>query len=320
MSQYSSYNTTILQVKPSEIQDGDIVLGPASQQLAINLPPLQLSRPRNLRRVSSLDRDDFSVPYSDRRVTARRYRRQDRQDRDLYDSADSIARKPRRRQHQPGFQDRHDSADSVARKPRRRRHQPGFQDRYDSDGSIPPRPRRFPRNNQEQKRQKSNRNRSSSSSSSSSDLGCTEDDEKNEKKAKWKKWGTIGLATVATIHAVHGAHETFEKAQARRKELAEGKISEGEAHKKKKNARLRTVAEVGIAGVWVKGAYDELMEYREAKREHVELREKSEKRHQKRLERAEAIKRGDYRGNHAMDDHDRYFSDDNDHNKRHGMF
>jgi hypothetical protein len=298
MSQYSNYNTTILKVRPSEIQDGDIVLGPTPQQLPITLPPLHLPRPRYLRRVSSLDRDDFSVPYSDRRIATRRYtRRQDGPDRDRYESADS-----------------------VARKPRRRRHQPVFRDRYDSDGSIPPQPRRPLRRKQEQKRQKSNRNSSSSSSSSSSDLGCTEDDEKNEKKAKWKKWGTIGLATVATIHAVHGAHETFEKAQARRKELAEGKISEGEAHKKKKNARLRTVAEVGIAGVWVKGAYDELMEYREAKKEHAEIREKSEKRHRKRLERAEAIKRGDYRGSHAMDDHDRYFSDNNDDNKRHGMF
>jgi hypothetical protein len=298
MAQYSNYNTTILKVRPSEVQDGDIILGPASPQLPINLPPLHLPQPRYLRRVSSLDRDDFSVPYSDRRITARGYsRRQDRPDRERYDSLES-----------------------VARSHTRRRRRPVLRDRYDSDGSIPPQSRRSPRTKQEQKRQQSNRNSSSSSSSSSSDLGCTEDDEKNEKKAKWKKWGTIGLAAVATSHAVHGAHETFEKAQARRKELAEGKISEGEAHKKKKNARLRTAAEVGIAGIWVKGAYDELNEYREAKKEHAEIREKSEKRHQKRLERAKAMKRGDYRGTHAMDDFDRYFSDHSDDNKRRGMF
>jgi len=191
----------------------------------------------------------------------------------------------------------------------RRRDQPDSQDQYNSEGSIPPRSRRSAP--AKQKRQQSNRDGNASSSASSSDLGCTDDDEKTKKKAKWKKWGAIGLAGVATIHAVHGAHETVEKAQARRKQLAEGEISEGQAHKKKSKGRLRTAAEVGIAAVWIKSAYDEIKEYREAKEEHADACGRSEERHRKRLERAKAIKRGEYKGHHPMDNYEKYLTDGN---------
>jgi hypothetical protein len=122
-----------------------------------------------------------------------------------------------------------------------------------------------------------------------------------KKKAKWKKWGAVGLAGVATIHAVHGVHETVEKTRARHKELDEGEISEGEAHRRKNKGRWRNAANVGIAAVWVKSAYDEIMEYREAQKEHMEACERTEERHKQRLERAKAIKRGEYKGHHEMD-------------------
>jgi hypothetical protein len=100
-------------------------------------------------------------------------------------------------------------------------------------------------------------------------------------------------------------HETIQKTAARRKELAEGEIGEEEAHKKKNKGRLRNVANVGIAAVWVQSAYSEIKEYREAQKEHAELCEKSEERHQKRLERAKAIKRGEYEGHHVLDRRER---------------
>jgi hypothetical protein len=119
------------------------------------------------------------------------------------------------------------------------------------------------------------------------------------------KWGAIGLAGVATIHAVHGVHETMEKTTARRKELAEGKISEGEAHKRKNKGKWKTAADVSIAAVWIKSAYDEIKEYREARKEHAEACERSEERHRKRLERAKVVKRGEYKGHHFGDGYER---------------
>jgi len=173
----------------------------------------------------------------------------------------------------------------------RRREQPDPSDQYDSEGSVPPQSRKLTsENRRDTDRGNSNRNRSSSASSS--DLGCTDDDEKNVKKAKWKKWGAIGLAGVAGIHAVHGVYETIEKTKERRKELEEGEISEEEAKRKKNRARWKEAANVGIAGVWIKSAWDEIKEYREAQHEHAEICEKAEERHRKRIERAKANKRG----------------------------
>jgi hypothetical protein len=93
--------------------------------------------------------------------------------------------------------------------------------------------------------------------------------------------------------------------------VAEGEITEGEAHKKKNKARLKTAADVGVAAVWIKSAYDEIKEYREAKKEHAECCERQEERHQKRLERAKAIKRGEYQGHHPLDDYKKYLADGN---------
>jgi hypothetical protein len=312
MAQYYKRNTTILKVRASEIQPGDIILGPAPSDLPPDLrlvrlqqprerdmPLVRLPRPGYLRRTSSLDRDDFLTSYRGTgTITRRRTRRRGQLDEDQYDSEGPIARRRTRRRDQPDSQDQYNSEDIVARRRTRRRDQPDLQDQYGSEGSIPPRSRRSA--STKQKRQQSNRDGNASSSASSSDLGCTDDDEKSKKKAQWKKWGAIGLAGVATIHAVHGAHETFEKTQARRKELAEGEISEGEAHKKRNKAKWRTAADVGIAAVWIKSAYDEIKEYREAKKEHSEVCGRGEERHRKRLERSKAIKSGEYKGHHPL--------------------
>jgi hypothetical protein len=265
MAQYSGRNSTVIKVKRSEIQPGDVVLGPAPR----DLPLMRRPRPRYLRRTSSLDQNDFPSSYrgrdSDRGTIARR--------RDRLDP----------------------------------------QDQYYSEGSIPPRSRRPAPTRRRQNRQQSDRggvrdslrDGDASSSESSSDLGSTTDDEKNKNKAKWKKWSAIGLAGVATIHAVHGVHETVEKTRTRRKELAEGEIGEEEAHKRKNKGRLRNAANVGIAAVWVHSAYSEIKEYREAQKEHAELCEKTEERHQKRLDRAKAIARGEYQGHHVLDRNER---------------
>jgi len=178
---------------------------------------------------------------------------------------------------------------------------------YESEGSIPPRARARGRARQGPKRDDAR----SSSSSSSSDLGSTTDDEKKKKKAKLKKWGAIGLAGIATIHAVHGVHESMEKAKKRREELAEGEISEEEAKRRKGKGRWRDAANVGIAAVWIKGAVDEIKEYREAQHEHAEMCENAEERHKKRRERAKSIARGEYHGRHALKDNQRekYYDD-----------
>jgi hypothetical protein len=258
---YSNPNSAVIRVRRSDVQPGDVILGPAPRDLPLATRPRP--RPQYLRRASSLDGDDFYGPGPrGRGQVARR-------------------RDPRDQYHQ-----------------------------YDSEGSIPPRSRRPipPRQN----RQKDNRNRSgkvdsssSSSSASSSDLGCTSDDEKLKKKAKLKKWGSIGLAGVATIHAVAGVHSTIEKRKKNREELQEGEISEHEAERRRNKGRWRNAANLGIAAVWIKGAVDEIKEYREATKEHQETIEKSEERHLKRIERAKAIKKGEYKGHHVLDEDER---------------
>jgi len=255
---YSNANSAVIRVRRSEVQPGDVILGPAPPERS--LVPRQRPRPQYPRRASSLDGDDFYRPNPRRRGQVLR---------------------------------RRDPRDQYGQ--------------YDSEGSVPPRDRcSIP---QRQNQQRGNRNGTdkddTSSSASSSNLGCTSDDEKIKKKAKLKKWGSIGLAGVATIHAVAGVHSTIEKRKKNREELEEGEISEAEAEKRRNKGRWRNAANVGIAAVWIKGAVDEIKEYREATKEHQEIIEKSEERHRKRIERAKAIKKGEYKGSHHLNDEER---------------
>jgi hypothetical protein len=303
MSQYSRGNSRIITVRPSEIQPGDIVLGPAPtdqsldawlQSREIDLPLIRLpSRPELARRASSLDRRDFPAPYRNDGAELNRTRHRRR-------------RRTNRRE-QEDSQDQDDSEDSIPPQSRRRRGEgrnyARSQSHYDSEGSIPPRQRRSAsaRHREDKGERKL---RKDADATSSSDLGCTDDDKKTKKKAQWKKWAAIGLAGVATIHAVHGVHETVEKTQHRRKELAEGKISQEEAKKKKTQGRWKTAADVGIAAVWLKSAYDEIQEYREVRHEYAEVVEKGEERHKRRLERAKSARglNGQNRGRNDDDD------------------
>lgn len=194
---------------------------------------------------------------------------------------------------------------------RRRDPQHQYDQQYDSEGSIPPRARRPIHSKEARLRDCRYRNckgrdgTSSSSSDSSSDLGCTDDDEKSKKKALLKKWGAIGLAGVATIHAVSGVHSTIEKRKKRQEELADREISEEEAERRRNRGRWKNAANVGVAAIWIKGAVDEIKEYREAAKEHRESCEKSEERHRMRIERARAITRGEYQGTHKLTSQER---------------
>src|ERR1700761_9029941 len=107
MAQYSEYNTTLLKVKRSEVQPGDIILGRAPSYLPPNqplvrlpqsrerdIPPYRLQRQGYLRRTSSLDRGEFSAPYRGRdEIARRRTRRRDRPYEDGYDSEGPITRR-----------------------------------------------------------------------------------------------------------------------------------------------------------------------------------------------------------------------------------
>lgn len=269
-----------MRVRRSEVQPGDVVLGPAPPERSL-VP--RRPRPQYSRRASSLDGDDSYE--RDPRGRGQLARRRDLRDQDdqQYDSEGSDGRGQLARRRDPRDQ---------------------YDQQYDSEGSVPPRTRRPIPPRQHRQRGGQERNGKSrddtSSSVSSSDLGCTDDDEKSKKKAKLKKWGAIGLAGVATIHAVSGVHSTIEKRKKRQEELADGDISEEEAERIRNKGRLRNAANVGIAAIWIKGAVDEIKEYREAAKEHQETREKVEERHRMRVERAKAIKRGEYQGTHRL--------------------
>ncbi|QDS68970.1 hypothetical protein FKW77_008916 [Venturia effusa] len=247
--------TEVIRVRRSEVQPGDVILGPAPLERSV---APRRPRPQYSRRSSSLDGDKF------------------------------FQLAPSRRRELAGRRDPRDENEQQ----------------YDSEGSVPPRARRpLPAR---QSRQRDGRERSrnaeddTSSSVSSSDLGCTDDDEKSKKKARLKKWGAIGLAGVATIHAVSGVHSTIEKRKKRQEELAHGDISEEEAERRRNKGRWKNAANVGIAAVWIKGAVDEIKEYREVAKEYEETCEKGEERHRRRVERAKAITRGEYQGTHKL--------------------
>lgn len=273
---YSNPRSNVIRVRRSEVQPGDVILGPAPPERSL-VSRRPRPRPTYPRRASSLDGDDFYE--RDSRGRGQLARRTD----------------PRGQYDQP----------------------------YDSEGSVPPRARRAipPKPNRQRdgrERNRTGRDDTSSSSESSSDLGCTDDDDKSKKKAKLKKWGAIGLAGVATIHAVSGVHSTIEKGKKRREELADGDISEEEAERKRNKGRWKNAANVGVAAIWIKGAVDELKEYREAAKEHRETNKKSEERHQMRIERARAITRGEYQGTHRLTPKERrrYLKDVEDESER----
>lgn len=165
----------------------------------------------------------------------------------------------------------------------------------DSEGSVPPRDRVRPKSTSGRSHASRRRRGSSSSSSDSSSLCSSTEDEKNVKKMQRKKWITAAFASVATIHAATKVYGSIEAHDKRIQDVALGKMSPDEAHKKQKTARWQDAAAIGIAALGIRGALSEWNEVNEEHHQHKEMMEKKEMHHKKRLE-AERRKRAQQRG------------------------
>lgn len=126
-----------------------------------------------------------------------------------------------------------------------------------------------------------------------SDLGSSSEDEQRHKKGRKSLLITGGLATVATIHAGKSIYSTVEKRQARKHAVRDGLMSKEEAQKHKTRDRLQDVASVGLAGLGVKGAYDEWKEMKEKQEEWNETKEKVVRHRKKRHARREKARLAD---------------------------
>ena len=165
----------------------------------------------------------------------------------------------------------------------------------DSEGSVPPRSRVRAKSTSGRSRASRRRRGSSGSSSSDSSLCSSTEDEKNVKKMQRKKWITGTFATVATIHAATKVYSSIEAHDKRIQDVALGKMSPEDAHKKQKTARWQDAAAIGIAALGIRGAISEWHEVNEEHHQHKEMMEKKEVHHKKRME-AERRKRARERG------------------------
>jgi hypothetical protein len=172
----------------------------------------------------------------------------------------------------------------------------GSQDYTDSEGSVPPRSRVRPKSTSGRSHA-SRRRRGSSSSSSDTSLCSSTEDEKNVKKMQRKKWLTAAFASVATVHAATKVYGSIENHDKRMSEVAAGKLSPEEAHKKQRTARWQDAAAIGIAALGIRGAISEWNEVSEEHSQHKQMMEQRELHHKKRLEmerRKRARERGGY--------------------------
>ncbi|ETN38255.1 uncharacterized protein HMPREF1541_06286 [Cyphellophora europaea CBS 101466] len=170
-------------------------------------------------------------------------------------------------------------------------------DSSDSEGSIPPRSRVRPKSTSGRSHASRRRRGSDSSSSDSSSVCSSTEDEKNVKKMQRKKWITAAFASVATVHAATKVYSSIEAHDKRVQDVATGKMSPEEAHKKQRSARWQDAAAIGIAALGIRGALSEWHEVQEEHSQHREMMEKKEMHHKKRLEsmrRKRAQERGGY--------------------------
>ncbi|KAL8766844.1 MAG: hypothetical protein Q9209_006502 [Squamulea sp. 1 TL-2023] len=137
---------------------------------------------------------------------------------------------------------------------------------------------------------------SESSSSSSSDVISSSEEERRQKKMKGKEFLTAGLAAVATVHAAHGLYRSMEARDKRHAEVAKGEMSPEESAKLRRKAHLQDAAAVGIAALGIKGAYSEWQEVQENRKELANEKAEREKRHEKRMKKAEKHGGGSGRG------------------------
>ena len=167
----------------------------------------------------------------------------------------------------------------------------------DSEGSVPPRSRVRAKSTSGRSHASRRRRGSSSSSSDTSTLCSSTEDEKNVRKMQRKKWITAAFASVATIHAATKVYGSIEAHDKRVQDVALGKMSPDEAHKKQRTARWQDAAAIGIAALGIRGAISEWNEVTEEHNQHKEMMEKKEMHHKKRLEherRMRARERGGY--------------------------
>ncbi|RBQ66697.1 hypothetical protein VDGD_08827 [Verticillium dahliae] len=127
--------------------------------------------------------------------------------------------------------------------------------------------------------------RRSRSSASGSDLGDSDDDLKTSRRMRGKQVLTSGLAAVATIHAANGVYQSMAAREARQKAVKEGRLSPEEAKKLKAKAMLQDAAQIGLAGLGIKGAMSQLKTAKDKQAECKDWEHQRELRHQKRLER-----------------------------------
>ncbi|KAH6685228.1 hypothetical protein F5X68DRAFT_232982 [Plectosphaerella plurivora] len=131
------------------------------------------------------------------------------------------------------------------------------------------------------------RARSRSSAGSQSDLGDSDDDLKTSRRMRGKQILTTGLAAVATIHAAHGVYQSMEARKSRQKAVKEGRLSPEEAKKLKAKAMLQDAAQIGLAGLGIKGAVSQMKSAHDKQAECKDWEHQRALRHQKRLERQE---------------------------------
>lgn len=169
-------------------------------------------------------------------------------------------------------------------------------DGYGSEGSVPPRSRVRPKS-VSGRSHASRRRRGSSSSSDTSSVCSSTEDEKNVKKMQRKKWITAAFASVATVHAATKVYGSIEAHDKRIQDVATGKLSPEDAHKKQRSSRWQDAAAIGIAALGIRGALSEWNEVTEEHQKHKEMMEQKEAHHKKRLEqerRKRARDRGGY--------------------------
>lgn len=206
--------------------------------------------------------------------------RDSRRDDSLYDDSRSSRRGGR---HDDPYDDRDDRGYGRSRgDPRDPR---DARDPYYDDDRSYTSGRRRDRSRSRSKR----RARSRSSAGSDSDLGDSDDDLKTSRRMRGKQILTTGLAAVATIHAAHGVYQSMEARKSRQKAVKEGRLSPEEAKKLKAKAMLQDAAQIGLAGLGIKGAVSQLKSAHDKQTECKDWEHQRAIRHQKRIERQQGM-------------------------------
>lgn len=118
----------------------------------------------------------------------------------------------------------------------------------------------------------------STSSSFSSLTSEPTNDDRHASHLKHKQAALTFLAAIATINAADTIYSSVKDHQRQRAAVKTGKMTEEEAHKTRKRARLKDCAALGIAVIGVQGAWEGVQEAKEVKEERKEWDEWRDKR------------------------------------------